>query len=261
MRIRTLLPLPFWGAVFAAAALPAAGSAGETELQPVAAQGLVFADLSPAEPALPVLRPQPASAPETSAVRRAAPADTPAPPQSAVRSGNHDDGGHPDQGYTLYAQAAASQHRAHSESIGVMLPLGSLHGQWGGMQWSALIDLSAGRLTSHPEAKTAEHPDPVRRRHTAAVAAVPTLRISRPDGRLFLDIGAGVMLTDRYYSNHGRRLSTRYNFATHIGPGVWLGSGRNFGVQLRVQHISNAGIKHPNPGENFYQIRFLQRFR
>ena len=26
-------------------------------------------------------------------------------------------------------------------------------------------------------------------------------------------------------------------------------------LALRVQHYSNAGIRHPNPGENFVQLR------
>ena len=45
-----------------------------------------------------------------------------------------------------------------------------------------------------------------------------------------------------------------------------MGGGRNFGARqehelvLRVEHFSNAGIKHPNPGENFAQLRYTYRF-
>jgi hypothetical protein len=28
---------------------------------------------------------------------------------------------------------------------------------------------------------------------------------------------------------------------------------------LRVEHFSNAGIKHPNPGENYVQLRYTHR--
>lgn len=29
---------------------------------------------------------------------------------------------------------------------------------------------------------------------------------------------------------------------------------------LRLQHFSNASIRHPNPGENFVQLRYARRF-
>ena len=31
-------------------------------------------------------------------------------------------------------------------------------------------------------------------------------------------------------------------------------------VSLRFQHFSNAGIKEPNPGENFFQVRYSSRY-
>jgi lipid A 3-O-deacylase len=31
-------------------------------------------------------------------------------------------------------------------------------------------------------------------------------------------------------------------------------------VSVRVQHVSNASIKKPNPGANFVRLRYLYRF-
>jgi hypothetical protein len=31
-------------------------------------------------------------------------------------------------------------------------------------------------------------------------------------------------------------------------------------IALRVQHYSNGGIKQPNPGINFLQLRYAHRF-
>jgi lipid A 3-O-deacylase len=31
-------------------------------------------------------------------------------------------------------------------------------------------------------------------------------------------------------------------------------------VALRWVHISNAGFKQPNPGQDFLQVRYVQRF-
>nr|WP_311732042.1 acyloxyacyl hydrolase [Variovorax paradoxus] len=53
---------------------------------------------------------------------------------------------------------------------------------------------------------------------------------------------------------------TRFQFTEQ------LGIGRNFGAQgehelsLRLRHFSNAGIRKPNPGENFVRVRYLYRF-
>ncbi|KDD61989.1 lipid A 3-O-deacylase domain protein [Bordetella bronchiseptica OSU553] len=38
--------------------------------------------------------------------------------------------------------------------------------------------------------------------------------------------------------------------------GYRFGPERAYEVSLRVQHFSNAGIKKPNPGENFMFLRF-----
>ena len=40
-------------------------------------------------------------------------------------------------------------------------------------------------------------------------------------------------------------------------PRGWtLGDRKDQEIALRVQHFSNAGIKHPNPGEYFVQLRY-----
>ena len=39
-----------------------------------------------------------------------------------------------------------------------------------------------------------------------------------------------------------------------------VSQGYRHELALRLQHFSNAGIKHPNPGENFVQLRYAQGF-
>ncbi|MFN2646068.1 MAG: acyloxyacyl hydrolase [Burkholderiales bacterium] len=46
-------------------------------------------------------------------------------------------------------------------------------------------------------------------------------------------------------------LSTRFQFGDHIGVGVRHG---HYDVGLRLQHLSNAGLRNPNPGVNFLQL-------
>ena len=60
-----------------------------------------------------------------------------------------------------------------------------------------------------------------------------------------------------------RRLdfSTRFQFGDHVGAGLRLGANREYDLSLRLQHLSNAGIRNPNPGVNFLQLRFQHHFR
>ncbi|WP_213959068.1 acyloxyacyl hydrolase [Variovorax sp. dw_954] len=76
----------------------------------------------------------------------------------------------------------------------------------------------------------------------------------------FMDLGIGLTLFDGYYETDSRRFSTQFQF-TEV-----LALGRNFGasgvheVSLRLQHVSNGGIREPNPGENLVKLRYAYRF-
>jgi len=50
------------------------------------------------------------------------------------------------------------------------------------------------------------------------------------------------------------------NFGDHIALGLRLGDRQEHELQLRVEHFSNAGLRKPNPGENFGQVRYVWRF-
>jgi lipid A 3-O-deacylase len=83
------------------------------------------------------------------------------------------------------------------------------------------------------------------------------LRFDRGQSPWFVEGGIGVTYMDKLYTNEGKLFSTRFQFIDS------LGAGRSFGkseVSLRLTHQSNAGIKSPNPGENFVQLRYAVRF-
>mgnify|MGYP001185041421 CR=1 FL=1 len=91
----------------------------------------------------------------------------------------------------------------------------------------------------------------------------PTLRLRPQDGRAawFWEAGIGATLSNHRYRPLGEQeFSTRFNFASHIGLGINLGERRQHELLLRVQHLSNAGIKQPNPGVNFLQVRYGWHF-
>jgi lipid A 3-O-deacylase len=91
---------------------------------------------------------------------------------------------------------------------------------------------------------------------------VPTFRY-RPgghDSRWFVEAGVGASFMTTIYETDRKRFSTTFNFADHIGFGRNFGNTGQHELALRIEHYSNAGIKHPNPGENFAEIRYAYRF-
>lgn len=75
----------------------------------------------------------------------------------------------------------------------------------------------------------------------------------------FLELGVGANLILPIYRTQEKRFSTSFNFGDHAALGWQFGRHRNQELALRVQHFSNGGIKDPNPGENFIQLRYSRR--
>ena len=149
-----------------------------------------------------------------------------------------------------YVQLGVAEHNVHTEAVGVRLPWHT----FGNGRWQLDADLSVAHWSSRPWI------DGGSRRSTVVFEATPAFRFEASN-YLYLTGGIGLTLANRKYRNHGRRFSTFYNFATHLGAGVWLdGAQRTHALELRVQHVSNGSIKKPNPGEDFLQLRYLHSF-
>ena len=92
---------------------------------------------------------------------------------------------------------------------------------------------------------------------------LPSLRIrpGRGASPWFIEMGIGASYMDRAYETPRKHFSTRWNFYDVLGVGHTFGGpqGRHE-LGLRLVHTSNAGLKNPNPGENFLQLRYVQRF-
>lgn len=76
----------------------------------------------------------------------------------------------------------------------------------------------------------------------------------------FAELGIGLNMITPHYASGGRRFSSKFNFGDHIAIGRRFGPNSTHEIALRLQHFSNAGIDHPNPGENFVQLRYTQRW-
>ena len=76
----------------------------------------------------------------------------------------------------------------------------------------------------------------------------------------FIEASIGVRLISNTRLSESRTMSTAFQFSDTLGVGVQFGNKARSTVGLRYQHLSNAGIKHPNPGINFTQIYYQQSF-
>lgn len=94
------------------------------------------------------------------------------------------------------------------------------------------------------------------------VGATPVLRWTSSASSLqwFVEGGIGANFLLPIYRTNDKRFSTTFNFGDHIAVGTQFGEQGRHELALRIQHFSNAGIKHPNPGENFLQIRYAFRY-
>lgn len=159
-----------------------------------------------------------------------------------------------DHSPSWYVQGAMAEDDAHAASLGATLP-------W--RLWSYTI--GSGRVTGHWDlfaSRWSSRLSHGERQHTNVFGVLPTLRWRADQGRSawFAQVGTGLTLGTKRYESHNKHFSTRYNFATHLAIGANFGAQSAHEIMLRVEHYSNAGIKHPNPGEDFLQLRYARRF-
>ncbi|WPG41286.1 acyloxyacyl hydrolase [Variovorax sp. EBFNA2] len=126
--------------------------------------------------------------------------------------------------------------------------------------------LGSGELTGYLEASYAywriQSEDRAGLSHLSQLALVPVLRYRPDEGASpwFFESGVGLTATSSRYRTRQKSFSTSVNFSTHLAVGHSFGAKREHEIALRLEHFSNAGIKHPNPGENFLQLRYARRF-
>jgi lipid A 3-O-deacylase len=78
--------------------------------------------------------------------------------------------------------------------------------------------------------------------------------------RWFVEAAIGAHVILPVYRSREKRFSTTFNFGDHLAIGRQFGDDLRHELALRIQHFSNAGIRRPNPGENFIQLRYAARF-
>jgi hypothetical protein len=76
----------------------------------------------------------------------------------------------------------------------------------------------------------------------------------RETGIGYVEAGIGAYLLSHTINNDTNRLPSALQFGSHVGMGLRLGATRRASVGLALQHLSNAGIKRPNGGINFFLL-------
>jgi hypothetical protein len=85
-------------------------------------------------------------------------------------------------------------------------------------------------------------------------------RAARTPAVPYLEAAIGFHLLSNEHINFERNFSTHFQYGSHLGAGLRFGPDLRYDAELRVQHLSNGGLEHPNPGINFAELRFGYRF-
>lgn len=86
------------------------------------------------------------------------------------------------------------------------------------------------------------------------------MRLARGQSPWYIELGIGASWMDQRLEAPGKRFSTQWNFYDMLGLGYSFGQEHHHELGARFVHVSNAGIKRPNPGQNFLQLRYVRRF-
>ena len=97
----------------------------------------------------------------------------------------------------------------------------------------------------------------------AQIVLLPTLRMRFGQGGSpwFWEVGIGASYMDKRFVTPDKEFSTQWNFYDVIGGGYTFGGAKgNHEINIRWVHVSNGGIKKPNPGQDFGQVRYIYWF-
>jgi hypothetical protein len=148
----------------------------------------------------------------------------------------------------VFVQGGAAEDATRTATVGAVWPWAWRRELWGG---------EAGGVTelflSHWSARAEDG-----RRSFTQLGVLPLLRYRFSSGQSpwFVEAGIGFSVMNPVYRTSHKEFSTHFNFVDVAGVGYSFGERRRHELGLRFSHVSNGGIKHPNPGENLVQLRY-----
>lgn len=130
--------------------------------------------------------------------------------------------------------------------------------------WRWQRDFAGGRLDGYWEASfgrwSTEQGEGDSSALITQMGITPVLRwtTGAAPGAWFVEGGIGGNVILPLYRSRDKRFSTAFNFGDHLAVGRRFGDEYRHEWSLRLQHFSNAGIKRPNPGADFVQLRYTR---
>jgi len=82
----------------------------------------------------------------------------------------------------------------------------------------------------------------------------PVFRYARHARGWYFEGGIGAHVFSDSHVSSDLGFSTRFQFGDHLGVGYRF---HTYDLALRLQHLSNGGMRNPNPGINSLQLRLL----
>ena len=152
----------------------------------------------------------------------------------------------------------------HSDSGNVNVDLYRL-----GMQWDwkkKLVQVGGWNLGGYWDLDVAYWDNKSTGASTTGIAEVgftPTFRIQQDTISNFspyAEVAVGLHFLSNTSINSQRQFGSSFQFGDHVGFGVRLGDKGKYDIGYRYQHLSNAGIKEPNQGINFNELRLQYHF-
>jgi hypothetical protein len=93
-------------------------------------------------------------------------------------------------------------------------------------------------------------------RLVADIGFTPVFRLQRADwAGPYLEAAVGFHLLSRRSLTRERESGSNFQFGDHVGFGVRFGPRGRYDLGVRLLHLSNAGLRQPNPGINFAVLR------
>ena len=90
------------------------------------------------------------------------------------------------------------------------------------------------------------------------LSVTPVLRWAPGERGWYAEGGIGMHVLSDSHVTSDIDFSTRFQFGDHLGAGYRWDGG--YDLALRLQHISNGGMRNPNPGMNFVAVRLIRWF-
>lgn len=159
----------------------------------------------------------------------------------------------PAAAHDLHLSASAAKGQKGVSKYGVILAWNRPAPLWQGQRWQLLLrhegELAAWRVT--------------RASDLLELGYSPVFRLQRPlagGGAFFVEGAIGVRALSHTRIAPDRSMGSALHFSDMLGLGWQWGPQGRSSAGVRVQHLSNGGLKKPNPGMDFTQIYYSHRF-